>query len=37
MLIVVGRTHCPADGVNVYIVVPIAEVFTARGDQEPTI
>jgi hypothetical protein len=34
-VIVFGALHCPADGVNVYVVEPIAEVFINDGDQVP--
>jgi hypothetical protein len=33
---VVVNAHCPAEGVNVYVVVPITAVETA-GDQVPVI
>ena len=32
---VVGRAHCPAAGVNVYVVVPIVEVLMVAGDHVP--
>jgi hypothetical protein len=36
-VIVVGRAHCPANGVNVYTVDPTAEVFIIEGDHVPEI
>ena len=36
IVIVVELAHCPADGVNVYVVVVVVVLFKA-GDQEPLI
>jgi hypothetical protein len=36
-VIVVGKPHCPANGVNVYTVEPIAEVLITEGDHVPAI
>ena len=35
--IVVTAPHCPAFGVKVYVVVPIADVFITAGLQVPVI
>ena len=37
ILSVVGPAHCPAAGVNVYVVVPGAEVLMIAGLQVPVI
>ena len=33
--IVAGTAHCPASGVNVYVVVPITDVLIVTGFQVP--
>ena len=35
--IVNTEAHCPASGVNVYVVVPITDVLTVAGLQVPVI
>ena len=35
MLSVVVVAHCPLSGVNVYVVVPVAEVFITAGFHVP--
>ena len=35
MPVVVGFAHCPGFGVNVYITVPVEDVFIVEGDHVP--